>query len=510
MAINKKLIHFKTFENFNSKKLSANEENTQYTLGVDGAVTDGEPDVKYQSICWIKDVQKIWTHSTIYNCADLISGTNIKTINGESVLGNGNIEISLNNKVIQTIDLVSGYTYVSFYVNTTLQELQTALGTNGISIGTTSAGGMLEADLINTYDSSTNSWSSNITELDFSKMYMINVTEAATIELSGELLNPEDILITLEPGWNWIGYPSNVKTRISNAFSGSEFTPENGDVIKTKANSFAEYYAGQWLDGGIDMTMEPTKGYQYYNASSETKTFTYPTELDIALFKKQDKLVSGTNIKTVNGTSILGSGDITIENDSEQIQSDWNETDTTSKAYIANKPNIRQDEVGTIEIGVPSQYTILYGHNMIDFLHSERIYVDNTNRVFEILDQNENTLVKFDKYGDGTKFLAGDCTYKSISTAYPQVNHGTSDTTLALIPNILHVWGEVTELSLTLANPTDTTVANEYLFQFTSGATATTLTLPDTIKWLETPSIESDKVYQVSILNNCGTILGFI
>jgi hypothetical protein len=27
---------------------------------------------------------------------------------------------------------------------------------------------------------------------------------------------------------------------------------------------------------------------------------------------KQDKLVSGTNIKTVNGTSILGSGDITI------------------------------------------------------------------------------------------------------------------------------------------------------------------------------------------------------
>ena len=47
MAINKKLIHFNTFENFNSKKLSANIENTQYTLGIDGAVTDGDPDVKY-------------------------------------------------------------------------------------------------------------------------------------------------------------------------------------------------------------------------------------------------------------------------------------------------------------------------------------------------------------------------------------------------------------------------------------------------------------------------------
>jgi hypothetical protein len=27
---------------------------------------------------------------------------------------------------------------------------------------------------------------------------------------------------------------------------------------------------------------------------------------------KQDALVSGTNIKTINGTSVLGSGDITI------------------------------------------------------------------------------------------------------------------------------------------------------------------------------------------------------
>lgn len=28
---------------------------------------------------------------------------------------------------------------------------------------------------------------------------------------------------------------------------------------------------------------------------------------------KQDKLVSGTNIKTINGQSLLGSGDITIQ-----------------------------------------------------------------------------------------------------------------------------------------------------------------------------------------------------
>jgi len=62
MAINKKLIHFNTFENFNSMKLSANAENTQYTLGTEGTVQTGSPDILYQSIVYIKDTQQQWTH----------------------------------------------------------------------------------------------------------------------------------------------------------------------------------------------------------------------------------------------------------------------------------------------------------------------------------------------------------------------------------------------------------------------------------------------------------------
>ena len=51
MAINKKLIHFNSFSIFNSKKLSANENNTAYTVGVSGAVTNGDPEILYHSIC---------------------------------------------------------------------------------------------------------------------------------------------------------------------------------------------------------------------------------------------------------------------------------------------------------------------------------------------------------------------------------------------------------------------------------------------------------------------------
>ena len=45
---------------------------------------------------------------------------------------------------------------------------------------------------------------------------------------------------------------------------------------------------------------------------------------------KQATLVSGTNIKTINGESLKGEGDIEIE----QVQSDWNQSDS-SKQYVA-------------------------------------------------------------------------------------------------------------------------------------------------------------------------------
>lgn len=128
---------------------------------------------------------------------------------------------------------------------------------------------------------------------------------------------------------------------------------------------------------------------------------------------KQDKLISGTNIKTINGESVLGSGDITISSGAS-------------------------------------------------------------------------------------------------SSAYPEVNHGTGDTTFTLTPNTFHVWDEVTSLTLNFGNETSG-VANEYLFQFTSGSTATSLTLPNSIKWANdnVPTIGANMIYQVSILKGLASVLEF-
>lgn len=125
------------------------------------------------------------------------------------------------------------------------------------------------------------------------------------------------------------------------------------------------------------------------------------------LANKQDTLVSGTNIKTINGETILGSGDIEVEGEPIAI-----------------------------------------------------------------------------------------------------VDHGTNDTTFELTPNILHKWNEVASLTLTLGAETPN-VVNEFMVQFTSGATATQLSLPETVKWLNTPEIAANMVYQISILNNLAVIGGW-
>ena len=58
----------------------------------------------------------------------------------------------------------------------------------------------------------------------------------------------------------------------------------------------------------------------------------------------QQVLVSGQNIKTINGQSILGSGNITVTAEAAYVQeqADWNQTDSTAVDYIKNKPDLNQ------------------------------------------------------------------------------------------------------------------------------------------------------------------------
>lgn len=73
----------------------------------------------------------------------------------------------------------------------------------------------------------------------------------------------------------------------------------------------------------------------------------------------------------------------------------------------------------------------------------------------------------------------------------------------ALEPNQLYVWPEMQELNISLVTPIDLSMVNEYHFFFDSGDTPTTLSLPDSILIPEEFTVEKNKRYEISILENC-------
>lgn len=89
-----------------------------------------------------------------------------------------------------------------------------------------------------------------------------------------------------------------------------------------------------------------------------------------------------------------------------------------------------------------------------------------------------------------------------IPTNIPLVEH--TETAYAIEPNTYHVWDAITSLDITLAVPTDATIYNEYLLQFSTGSTLPTVSLPADIVWKDglAPVLMENKTYQISIVDN--------
>ena len=96
----------------------------------------------------------------------------------------------------------------------------------------------------------------------------------------------------------------------------------------------------------------------------------------------------------------------------------------------------------------------------------------------------------------------------AIYSSYRQIDNVVGDSngnaSLALRMNMLHVVTNCTRLSVYIG----LAEGNEGIFQFTCGSTPVTLVMPSTVKWVNEPTIEANKTYQVSVLNNIAVIGG--
>lgn len=204
----------------------------------------------------------------------LVSGTNIKTINNQSILGNGNIPFPSDY-----------YTKSQTYTRTEIDSKIASAGSGGTT------------DLSNYVDLTNNQ------TITGTKVFK-------NIYVTGSLFDKD----------------------ASAGVTGNFLTPSNNGLIWTSIYNYC------------------------YSKDA----------MDDLLYYKQNTLVSGTNIKTINGQSILGSGNITISSGSSPDLSDY-----YTKGEVDEKIAEISDDVSYIYEPITSEITL----EAVDSMDCKPLYV---------------------------------------------------------------------------------------------------------------------------------------
>lgn len=248
-----------------------------------GAITKANADAAYASKTELEEKQDT-----------LVSGTNIKTINGQSVIGSGNIEIQGGELPIATADTLGGI------------KVGAGLSINpDTGVLSTTGGGT--ADSVE--------WDNVLSKPDD----IVNITERLAAKLDTATYNSEKANFALKselPDTSTLATKSEVTSGLATKLDVATYNVDKPTfALKTEIPDISGLATKTELSGKLD-----TATYNSEKASFETKenaAATYQVKGDYAttaqLNSKQDTLVSGTNIKTINGNSLLGEGGITIQ-----------------------------------------------------------------------------------------------------------------------------------------------------------------------------------------------------
>lgn len=187
---------------------------------------------------------------------------------------------------------------------------------------------------------------------------------------------------------------------------------------------------------------------------------------------KQDKLVSGTNIKTINGQSVLGKGDIAVS------------TDDCIKRYNATSDMVAADVQGFHADGV------LYA-----------LPAGATGEEDDIL------LTRGDvKTINGQSILGRGDVSLTYTKDYPYQKVWHAMGTVTLQPNIYYSnrsYVGVSTLNIVLATPTNTNIVNEYIIEFYCYKDTEVTFSGVPILWESdmNPTFIGERTYRVHIIN---------
>ncbi len=223
---------------------------------------------------------RLWQYSTGREI--LLSTTPGITFAKDAMLGTEQpVRFEGDEGFVQNFSLQKGWNWVSFNVKSDqlsdVNKLLSSMRWNDGDILTE-----MGSDLTLNYEGAQKQWIASGSTADVvispKKAYAIKVQEDCTFPVGGTVIKAEDErTITLEQGWNAIGYTPMTNLTVETALSDYFDQAEPGDVIKSHTE-FAYFTktgnTGRWR--GSLQYMKPGEGYMMLRKGASDASFTYP------------------------------------------------------------------------------------------------------------------------------------------------------------------------------------------------------------------------------------------
>ena len=174
------------------------------------------------------------------------------------------VVFDVQDKIEQSTDLLAGWNWISLNVKADDMKVASVFGkiSDDVYIIKSQTKWLMCED---------GEWNGTLTEsLANEQMYAVKVLNDRTLRVVGKRVNPSTSPITLEKGWNWIGYYGRQVSSVADAMAGMQ--PQDGDILKGQSGVayFDDY---EWA--GSLRVMEPGMGYMVKSCTDAARTFSY-------------------------------------------------------------------------------------------------------------------------------------------------------------------------------------------------------------------------------------------
>ena len=121
------------------------------------------------------------------------------------------------------------------------------------------------------YNAENEEWQGELKSLTVTEMYKLKYHQQTSLPVVGRRVNPNATPISIDSGWNWIGYIPRTSLSVADALA--SLNPQDGDWVKNQYD-FAVFDNYEWQ--GTLKAMTPGEGYLFYSSMPQTRTLTYP------------------------------------------------------------------------------------------------------------------------------------------------------------------------------------------------------------------------------------------